>query len=81
MTWLSPLTFAALTPLWYHYVTIIMMILWTTVRDGELWNLWYTSVPAPGGVHEEIERRLSLLNQNAMLPFAVIENATNKAVG
>ena len=81
MTWLSPITLrgshATLVPLCRdHHDDLV-----EAVRDGELWNLWYTSVPAPGGVHEEIERRLGLLNQNAMLPFAVIENATNKVVG
>ncbi|HSM22991.1 MAG TPA: N-acetyltransferase, partial [Rubrivivax sp.] len=27
-------------------------------RDGELWRLWYTSVPAPEGMATEIGRRL-----------------------
>lgn len=81
MNWLSPITLrgyhASLLPLSHdHHDDLV-----EAVRDGELWNLWYTSVPAPGCVHEEIERRLSLLNQNAILPFAVIENATNQAVG
>ena len=30
------------------------------VRDGELWKLWYTSVPTPEGLAAEIERRLGL---------------------
>jgi hypothetical protein len=29
-------------------------------RDGELWKLWYTSVPSPEGMGAEIERRLGL---------------------
>ena len=28
------------------------------VRDGELWKLWYTSVPAPDEMSAEIDRRL-----------------------
>ena len=51
------------------------------VLDGELWRLWYTAIPTPEGVAEEIKRRLGLQDQGAMLPFAVIENATGKAVG
>jgi len=51
------------------------------VRDGELWTLWYTSIPAPDEMRAEIDRRLELQRQGSMLPFAVIERATNQAVG
>jgi len=51
------------------------------VRDGELWNLWYTFVPTPEKMRAEIERRLSLQQQGSMLPFAVIEVASGQAVG
>ena len=43
------------------------------VRDGELWRLWYTSVPSPEGMAKEIERRLGLQAQGAMLPFTVFD--------
>lgn len=42
------------------------------VRDGELWKLWYTTVPSPEGMAAEIERRLGLHTKGSMLPFAVI---------
>ena len=51
------------------------------VKDGELWTLWYTSVPAPDRVRAEIERRLELQRQGSMLPFAVIEKSSGQAVG
>jgi RimJ/RimL family protein N-acetyltransferase len=51
------------------------------VRDGELWRLWYTSIPQPAGMGAEIERRLALQAAGSMLPFAVIERATRRAVG
>ncbi len=38
-------------------------------RDGELWKLWYTSVPAPEGMRREIDRRLALQDAGSMLPF------------
>lgn len=50
------------------------------VRDGELWKLWYTSVPMPEGMAAEIERRLGLQRAGSMLPFAVLD-AHGKAVG
>ncbi|MDO8420395.1 MAG: GNAT family protein [Rubrivivax sp.] len=45
------------------------------VRDGELWRLWYTSVPAPEAMAAEIERRLKLQAAGTMLPFTVFDAA------
>jgi len=44
-------------------------------RDGELWQLWYTSVPSPEGMTAEIERRLDLHARGSMLPFTVLTPA------
>ncbi len=51
------------------------------LKDGELWTLWYTSIPSPDRLRAEIERRLLLQSQGSMLPFAVIDPATGEAVG
>ena len=70
-----------------QYATLVPLVtehhddLVEAVLDGELWRLWYTASPTPQGVAAEITRRLGLQDQGAMLPFAVIENATGKAVG
>ena len=50
-------------------------------RDGELWRLWYTTVPTPEKMREEVDRRLKLQAQGSMLPWAVIDNTNCKAVG
>jgi len=49
-------------------------------RDGELWNLWYTIVPSPDEMMDEIDRRLDLRASGAMLPFTVLD-ANRTAVG
>jgi len=49
------------------------------VKDGELWRHWYTLIPSPEKMGEEIKRRLKLQDQGSMLPFAVM--ASGKAVG
>ena len=49
-------------------------------RDGELWQLWYTSVPSPEGMRAEIARRLDLRAAGSMLPFAVFD-AAGRGVG
>ncbi len=51
------------------------------VKDGELFKLWYTAVPSPETMHLQIERRLSEQAAGATLPFAILDNATGKAVG
>jgi RimJ/RimL family protein N-acetyltransferase len=43
------------------------------VRDGELWRLWYTTVPPPERMSAEIERRVALQSAGAMLPFTVLD--------
>jgi len=45
------------------------------VQDGSLWQLWYTSAPAPERVSAEIARRLSLHAAGSMLPFTVLDPA------
>jgi len=51
------------------------------VKDGELWDLWYTFIPTPDKVHAEIDRRLDLHAKGSMLPFAIIEKPSGQAVG
>ncbi|GGH36884.1 Protein N-acetyltransferase, RimJ/RimL family [Cribrihabitans marinus] len=48
--------------------------------DGDLHRLWYTTVPAPDQVAEEIDRRLSLLEAGSMVAFAILD-ADGRAVG
>ncbi|WP_409970278.1 GNAT family N-acetyltransferase [Piscinibacter sp.] len=49
-------------------------------RDGELWNLWYTTVPSPEGMAAAIAQRLTLQQTGSMLPFTVLD-ASGKVVG
>ena len=50
------------------------------VRDGELWKLWYTTIPSPDGMKAEIARRLGLQAEGRMLPFTVLD-ADGRIVG
>jgi len=81
VSWLSPVTLqgssATLVPLEARHHDDLV----AAVRDGELWNLWYTYVPRPELMAAEIERRLSLQAAGSMLPFAVVEAGSNEAVG
>ena len=75
MPWPDPLTLrgthASLVPLEPAHAAALS----DAVRDGELWRLWYTAIPAPEGMAAEIERRLGLQAAGSMLPFAVLDAA------
>ena len=43
--------------------------------DGELWKLWYTTIPSPEGMAAEIARRLGLQAAGTMLPFTSFDAA------
>jgi RimJ/RimL family protein N-acetyltransferase len=49
--------------------------------DGSLWELWFTSVPAPGGTQAYIADALKGQQDGHMLPWAVRDLATGAIVG
>ncbi|MGJ8529469.1 GNAT family N-acetyltransferase [Maritalea sp.] len=49
--------------------------------DGELHRLWYTAVPKPQDISTKIDQHLSLQESGSMVPFAIIDKASGKAVG
>jgi N-acetyltransferase len=71
MAWLEPVTLegqhAMLEPLKHEHHDGLV----TAVKDGSLWDLWYTSVPRPEKMKDEIDRRLGLQAAGSMLPFTV----------
>jgi RimJ/RimL family protein N-acetyltransferase len=80
MTWLEPITLkgphASLEPLSQDHCEGLT----EAVNDGELWKLWYTTVPEPQNIRKEIDRRLDLQSSGAMLPWTV-KDADGKVVG
>ena len=49
--------------------------------DGELWNLWFTSVPEPGATMTYIDDALKGLHERHMLPWAVRDLSDQAIVG
>jgi RimJ/RimL family protein N-acetyltransferase len=49
--------------------------------DGELWQLWFTSVPAPGQMAAYVEKALAGQREGRMRPFAIREKRTGELVG
>lgn len=50
-------------------------------KDGKLWELWYTNVPAPDDMGEYIEKALLMREENGAMPFAVVEIESGDVVG
>jgi N-acetyltransferase len=73
MSWLEPVTlsgqYARLEPLSHAHREGLV----EAVKDGELWKLWYTFVPATENMTKEIDRRLGLQAAGSMLPFTVFD--------
>lgn len=78
MAFLTPLEPVTLTG---HLVTLVPLAhdqhdgLLEALEDGQLWDRWYTSVPAPSGLRAEIDRRLELQEKGEMIPFTAIDVA------
>ena len=51
------------------------------VRDGKLWELWYTVVPEPDKMPKYIADALAGHSAGTMLPWAVRELASDRIVG
>jgi RimJ/RimL family protein N-acetyltransferase len=49
--------------------------------DGHLWDLWFTSVPAPGRMTDYVEAALRGQEEGLMSPWAIRENASGEIVG
>jgi N-acetyltransferase len=80
MAWLEPVSLhgphARLEPLSQDHCDGLV----EAVKDGELWNLWYTFVPKPEDMRKEIDRRHGLQKAGTMLAFTVFD-ADGKIAG
>ena len=79
--WISPTTLrgrrVTLEPLQAEHCEGLQ----AAVQDGELWRLWYTSVPTPEEVPLYIDEALAEQAAGTSLPFAVRDNASGRLVG
>src|SRR6185436_8927063 len=79
--WIEPVTLSGsnvlLEPLSFEHLDGMI----AAVRGGELWNLWYTSIPSPENV-EEYVRIASAIRENAgAMPFAARDRESNTVIG
>ena len=79
--WIEPVTLTGtsviLEPLSLEHLDGIK----EAVKDGELWKLWFTSVPSPETAEATIKTALELRDNAGWMPFAVLEKKTGKVIG
>lgn len=81
MAFVEPVTFrgkhATLEPLALEHEEGIRL----AVADGELWKLFFTTVPKPEAVRDYIEGLLAQRERGVAFAFAVRDNASGEIVG
>src|SRR5215207_10067620 len=51
------------------------------VQDGELWKLWYTTIPSPETAEEYIQIALGMRENAGAMPFIVRDKESNSIIG
>jgi len=81
MSFVQPITLqgkhATLEPLAHEHEDALRRV----AADGELWRLWYTSVPTPEKTAAYIDTALDMRENLGAMPFVVRTNATGEIVG
>ncbi|MDE1462079.1 GNAT family N-acetyltransferase [Spartinivicinus poritis] len=79
--WIEPATLTGdqviLEPLTMDHVPCLQK----AAKDGDLWTLWFTSVPAPDQTASYVQTALAMAEQHIALPFAVRDRQSNTVVG
>ncbi|MFZ6863828.1 GNAT family N-acetyltransferase [Undibacterium sp. Ji67W] len=70
-------TYVTLEPLTQEHLPEIQ----SAVADGELWKLFFTSVPSPENTQQWLDAALEMQHQQTAIPFAIREKASGKLVG
>lgn len=66
-----------LEPLQHHHLDGLI----EACEDGRMWDRWYTGIPTPEGMANEIDRRLGLQGAGTMMPFTAIRQADDAVLG
>ena len=79
--WIEPVTLTGskviLEPLSLEHLDGLI----SAVKDGELWKLWFTSIPAPEKAGEYIKTALDMRENAGAMPFVVRDRESNKIIG
>lgn len=81
MNWIKPVILSGehvtLVPLSMEHCADLI----EATKDGELWKLWYATVPSPDEMAINIQHRLDSQAKWTLLPWTVIDNNSGRAIG
>lgn len=81
MGWVQPVTLTGrlvrLEPLAEGHTQELV----AAAADGRLWELWYTSVPTPDAMADDVARRLAERDADTLVPFTVRRADTGAVIG
>ena len=69
--------YLTLEPLQQEHLSAIQ----AAATDGELWKLFFTSVPSPENTQSWLEQALEMQRQQKAIPFVIRETASGQIVG
>ncbi len=79
--WLAPTTLKGnivdLMPLQQEHRTALL----SAAENGQLWELWYTSVPSKETIQKYLDTALEAQRKGLALPFVVVNKTDNKIIG
>lgn len=79
--WLKPVELESetvkLIPLQIEHAPALL----DAASDGNLWDLWYTSIPNADSIHDYIYHALIEQDKGTALAFSVVEKASGKIIG
>ena len=79
--WIEPVTLAGsrilLEPLSLEHLDGLS----AAVKDGELWNLWFTSIPSLEKAEAYIKTALDMRENTGAMPFVIRDRQANTIIG
>ena len=79
--WIEPVTLSGsgvlLEPLSLEHLDGLS----AAVKDGELWNLWFTSIPSPEKAEAYIKTALEMRENTGAMPFVIRDRQVNTIIG
>jgi RimJ/RimL family protein N-acetyltransferase len=81
MAFVDPLTLAGKHVLLEPLARDHLPALQDAAADGELWKLWYTSVPTKETMAADTDYRLALRERGLMMPFVARRASDQKVIG
>ncbi len=79
--WIEPITLTGLKVVLEPLSLEHLEGMANAVKDGELWKLWFTSIPAPETAEAYIKTALEMRENAGAMPFIVRDRESNKIIG